>query len=230
MAEENTTKRRPPAKKSGASSPKKTATGAKAGTRAKGEKSGPAAKSGSAAKGGSAANARRPRRPTKSRVVEKAARSYFDALARRDPAAAGSHFGPDGIDDIVPLGVFRGPGEVRALLTELFAAVPDLEFQVERVVADARTAAVEYRMSGTFDGAPFQGIEPTGRTLDLRGCDLLEIEDGKIVRNTGYYDGAAFARGIGLLPAQDSGAERAMTNAFNLVTRARRVVDSRRWG
>ena len=42
--------------------------------------------------------------------------------------------------------------------------------------------------------------------------------------NTAYYDGMEFAREIGLLPAQDSGAERAMKGAVNAVTKARRAL------
>ncbi len=79
-------------------------------------------------------------------------------------------------------------------------------------------------MTGTFTGAPFQGIEPTGRTVQLRGVDLIEIADGKNVTNTAYYDGMAFARGAGMLPPQDSGAERAMKSALNAATKLRRAV------
>ena len=35
----------------------------------------------------------------------------------------------------------------------------------------------------------------------MRGVDLIEMDDGKNVTNTAYYDGMAFARGAGLLPA-----------------------------
>lgn len=167
------------------------------------------------------------RRITKRKLVEQHARSYFDALARRDPADMASHWAEDGVEEIVPLGVFRGPREVERLFSELFAAVPDAQSEVRRLLSGEREVAVEWRMTGTFTGAPFQGLEPTGRRLELRGLDLLEIEDGKILSNTAYYDGAAFARQIGMLPALDSGAERAMKGAFNAVTKVRRVVQER---
>ena len=73
----------------------------------------------------------------------------------------------------------------------------------------------------------FQGIDPTGRRLEIRGLDLLEIEDGEIVSNTAYYDGMAFARQVGMMPPQDSGAERAIKSTFNAVTRARRAIADR---
>jgi steroid delta-isomerase-like uncharacterized protein len=164
------------------------------------------------------------RRITRRKAVEAHARSYFDALASRDTQAMLRHWSADGVDDLVPLGTLRGHGELAAFFGELFAAVPDLETTVTRVVAGEREAAVEWRMTGHFSGGPFQGIDPTGRRLDMRGLDLLEIEDGLIVGVTAYYDGMSFARQIGLMPPENSGAERAMKSAFNAATRARRAV------
>jgi steroid delta-isomerase-like uncharacterized protein len=164
------------------------------------------------------------RRITRRKAVEAHARSYFDAIAARDTQAMTSHWSADGVDDLVPLGPLRGHAEIAAFFGELFAAVPDLEMTVTRVVAGERQAAVEWRMTGHFSGGPFQGIDATGRRLDMRGLDLLEIEDGAIVANTAYYDGMSFARQIGLMPPENSGAERAMKSAFNTATRARRAV------
>ncbi|MGI8845122.1 MAG: ester cyclase [Thermoleophilaceae bacterium] len=169
-----------------------------------------------------------PRRSGRAKVNEKTALSYFDAVGRRDPDAMAGHWHADGVGDLVPIGILRGPGGVRSFFSELFTAVPDTAFAVENVVADARGATVQWRLTGTFDGGAFQGLEATGRRLELRGCDCLEIDDdGRITRNTAYYDGAAFARGIGMLPAQDSTAERAMRAGFNAVTRARAAVARR---
>ena len=168
------------------------------------------------------------RRMTRRKAVEAVARSYFDALAARDLKAMGEQLSEDAVDDVVPLGVRRGRADIQALFREIFAASPDAEISVSRVVAGEKQAAVEWRMRGTFDGSPFQGIDPTGRPIDLRGLDMLEVEDGKITSITGYYDGAAYARQVGMLPPQDSGAERALTSAFNAVTKVRKAVNERR--
>jgi steroid delta-isomerase-like uncharacterized protein len=168
------------------------------------------------------------RRITRRKVVEAHARSYFEALGRRDPGSMAELWREDGVADIVPLGVLRGREEITTLFRELFAAVPDLETTVTRLVAGEHEAAVEWRMSGHFTGAPFQGVEATGRRVDMRGLDLIEVEDGKNVTATAYYDGMSFARQIGLMPPQDSGAERAMKSAFNAATRVRRAVAERR--
>jgi len=156
------------------------------------------------------------------------ARSYFAAVAARDAVAQLGHWHPEGIVDLVPVGIRRGEAEIGAFFRELYGAIPDLETIVDGIVADERRAVVQWRMNGHFTGGSFQGLDATGGRIALRGVDVLEIEDGKIVRNTAYYDGLEFARGAGMLPAQDSGAEKAMFPAFNGFTKAREALRSAR--
>lgn len=181
----------------------------------------------SARKGSDSAEpAAKPRRTriTKRKALENHARGYFDAIARRDVDAMLEHWSDEGVIDLVPLGILRGRDEIRAFFTELFTAFPDFETTVARVAAGQDDVAVEWRSHGHFTGGPFQGVDPTGRLVEIRGVDILEVADGKTVSNTAYYDGMAFARGAGLLPAQDSGAERAIKGAVNAATRFKRVV------
>src|ERR671922_965545 len=170
------------------------------------------------------------RRTPKRKVVEQHARSAFDALARRDANGMGEHYREDCVVDIVPIGGFRGRQAVVDFFREAFAAVPDLETTVTRVIAGETQAAVEWRMSGNFTGGPFQGIDPTGKHVELRGFDLMEIEDGETVTHTAYYDGASFARQVGMLPPEGSGAERMMKSAFNAVTKVRKALAERTGG
>jgi steroid delta-isomerase-like uncharacterized protein len=170
------------------------------------------------------------KRITRRKAVEQRVTSYFDAMSRRDAAAMAEYWREDGVEDVVPIGLLRGVDEIRAFLDATFAAVPDARTTVGRIVAGERTCAVEWRLEGTFDGAAFMDIEPTGKHVEVRGFDLFELEDGQIVSNTAYYDGAAFARQIGMLPADGSGADRAMKSAFNAVTKLRRAVAERTGG
>ena len=165
---------------------------------------------------------------TRRKAVEQHVRSYFEAMNNRDVDAMVAHWREDGVDDMVPVGVLRGRGEMRQYFKSLFAATPDARTTVTRLVAGEQSCAVEWRIEGTFEGAPYLGIEPTGKHVEVRGLDLFELEDGEFVSNTGYFDGASFARQIGMLPADGSGADRAMKSAFNAVTKLRRAVAERR--
>lgn len=147
------------------------------------------------------------------------AQAAFEAVNAHDPDALVANSAEDCVDDFVAVGVFRGKGEIRAFFAELFAAVPDLVLTVDRIVADGESAVVQWHGGGTFSGGPFQGIVATGKRIELQGVDFMEVSDGLLRRNTIYYDGAAFARQVGLLPPKGSRAEQAMTAAFNAKTK-----------
>lgn len=146
------------------------------------------------------------------------ARKIFDALHVQDLDTMQSYAHPDVRDDFVAIGVLEGAAPVRAFFAELFSAFPDFDIQVVHLVGDDEHAVVQWRARGTFTGTPFQGIHATGRSVELRGCDVMHFEGGKLKRNTIYYDGLGFARQVGMLPKEGSAADKAMTAAFNATT------------
>jgi hydroxyacylglutathione hydrolase len=153
------------------------------------------------------------------------AKTYFDALARRDPAAASACWAPDGVDRIVGHAEARGPEGVRAYFGELFEAVPDFALTVDEMLVEGDRAAVLWHATGTFAGdAAYQGIAPTGGRVAISGIDLVRVKDSLIFRNDGFPDGLGFARQIGMLPAQGSGAEEKVLRAFNARTRVARKI------
>jgi steroid delta-isomerase-like uncharacterized protein len=164
---------------------------------------------------------------THARTAGEVAQAAFERFGAHDVEGVLGYWHPEGIQDWVALGIFRGHDEIRALFQQIFTATPDFEIVVEAVTADDERCAIQWRSRGTHTGGPLFGIEPTGRVSELRGVDVMVVEDGLITRNTIYYDGAAVARGAGILPAQDSGAERMMINALNGVTKLRRAIAER---
>ena len=170
------------------------------------------------------------KRITRRRAVEEKLRAYFEAMDNRDADGMAAHWSDEGVEDIVPVGLLRGREELRDYFKSMFAAMPDARTTVTRLVAGEQNCAVEWRLEGTLNAAPFMGIEPTGKHVEIRGFDLFELEDGDLVSNTAYFDGMGFARQIGMLPPDGSGTDRAMRNAFNAVTKLRRALAERRGG
>ena len=156
---------------------------------------------------------------TQATTVEETARKGFEALRAHDLEALKAIMHPDNVNDIVAVGMRTGRDEVLGFFRESFAAFPDMRMEVERILADDKVAFVQWHATGTFTGAPFLGIEPTGKRVDNRGVDCMEIVDGKVIKNTIYYDGLALGRAVGMLPPKDSFADRAMLQAFNAVTK-----------
>lgn len=157
----------------------------------------------------------------KSRANAEVARTAFDAVNKHDLDAIIELDSPDVVEDVIAGETLYGKEGVRQYFEELFASLPDVSMTVERVVTDDTTAVVTWRLQGHFTGAAFQGVEATGRTMDVRGVDVMEIKNGHIERNTIYYDGLGVARQMGLLPRKDSSADRTMVSVFNFVTKVR---------
>jgi len=159
----------------------------------------------------------------KTRPAELAGK-IFEMLNARDLEGVGQLQQPDVVDDFVAIGPCRGRAEVRRFFEGLFAAFPDFHLEVQNIHGDERHATVQWHATGTLTGAPFQGVAPNGKRIELRGVDVMVFADGKLAHNTIYYDGAAFARGVGLLPPAGSRVEQGMFAAFNAVTAVRRTL------
>jgi steroid delta-isomerase-like uncharacterized protein len=123
----------------------------------------------------------------------------------------------------------RGAQALAQWFRQLLEALPDWRIEIENSFDDGdRQAVVQWRGSGTFTGGPFMGIQPNGRRIELRGSDVFRFdEDGKVATNTIYYDGAEFARQIGMLPPRDSALDRGVLAAFNAGTRLKQRLKRR---
>ncbi len=148
------------------------------------------------------------------------ARAYFEKIAERDLDAMTAFYEIGGTGEIHGLVELTAPDGYRAWFGNLFTAFPDFRFEILDVVGEGELAAVRWHASGTFDGSSrFEGMEPNGAKIDLTGCDMLRIRDGKIHRNDAYMNGMQMTQQLGVLPATGSPAERAMIGAVNLKTR-----------
>jgi len=157
------------------------------------------------------------------------ARAYFEAVARQDLDGMAACWEPGGLDVLHGVAELTVPLDLRTWFGGLFAAFPDFTFEILDVTSGGEKAAVHWHASGTFDGtASFEGILPNGSRVDIQGCDVLTVRDGKIVRNDAYMNGAEMARQLGALPPAGSPAERALTGALNVRTRVAGWIAERR--
>jgi steroid delta-isomerase-like uncharacterized protein len=125
------------------------------------------------------------------------------AWSSNDPERVLALFADDCVFEDLTLGVVaRGKEELRSFVNIAFAAVPDFKYGlVSRFVA-SQWAAIEWVMSGTHEG-DFPGMPATGKRFSsVRGSSILELEAGKIRRESDYWDAATFMKRVGLLPPQ----------------------------
>jgi len=105
---------------------------------------------------------------------------------------------------IMPEGTFQGRSAIRERLDRDLVACPDISWTVLSFVEQGDTFADEWSFVATHTG-PFQlsdgsELPPTGRRVGLRGMELVEVRDGKIVVDNLYYDNMSVLAQLGLVP------------------------------
>ena len=151
----------------------------------------------------------------------------FEVLDAHDVAALRTMWTAETVERF-PSKTARGADGMTAYFETLFAAVPDLRMRVIALAENGENVFVRWQLTGTHSGAPFEGIDATGKALAIDGMDHLVIRDGTIATNFVVFDQMQFARQIGLLPADGSRGDRATRAAFNARTRLLQRVRERR--
>jgi predicted ester cyclase len=150
----------------------------------------------------------------------------FDRLNERDLDSLRQVWNAETVERF-PDGTCTGSDEIAAYFTTAMAAMPDWHMDVVKTAEQGDDVFVHWKLTGTHSGGPFQGIEPTGKTIALDGMDHFVLRDGLVASNFVVFDQMQFARDIGMLPPDGSRADRAVKKAFNarsrLVGRLRRI-------
>jgi steroid delta-isomerase-like uncharacterized protein len=128
------------------------------------------------------------------------ARQYTDAWNRRDWAKMSSLFHSDYTYTGGDGQVQKGP-EAGLAVGQMFAgAFPDGKINIKEIHVCGNTALVEFVGTGTHKG-DLMGIAPTGRSISIPVCDILDTKDGKIVAEREYFDMAHMMQQLGVMPA-----------------------------
>jgi C-1 hydroxylase len=92
-----------------------------------------------------------------------------------------------------------GPSEVYSLMAGFMEAFPDLEFQIDNIVADGDLVATHMTARATHK-QEFMGIPATGRQITCSVMGLVRIVDGKIVEHWNVMDELYLMQQLGLVP------------------------------
>lgn len=124
--------------------------------------------------------------------------AYLDAWSQRDADVILATMGPGATYEDPSTGGPINADAFRAYTAALWGAFPDLSFEI---VSTAETgpdsAAAQWIMRGTNTGS-MRGLPPTGRPVLLPGADFFTFAGGMIATVTGYFDGSAIPRQLGL--------------------------------
>jgi steroid delta-isomerase-like uncharacterized protein len=131
-------------------------------------------------------------------------RSYVEAWSNADVDSCISPFGSDGTYyDPTILEPALAP-DLKEQWTAFFSAFPDLKFETVGLYPVSENVwAWRWIGRGTNTGS-FAGAPPTGKKMELPGCEFIEVRSGRIFSVVGYFDRLTLLSQLGFAPAPQS--------------------------
>jgi steroid delta-isomerase-like uncharacterized protein len=99
-------------------------------------------------------------------------------------------------EDVTLAAVNHGKQQLRAFGEAFFSSFPDVTFELTSRFASGSQGGVEWVMRGTH-GGDMGGISATGKHVEVRGASVMEFANGKIRRNSDYWDMATLLNQLG---------------------------------
>jgi predicted ester cyclase len=103
------------------------------------------------------------------------------------------------IDHNLPPGVAPGALGVHQQFDGFRTAFPDFHATILDQIAEGDKVVTRKVFTGTHQG-PLQGIEPTGRKVEIHVIDIVRVADGKIVEHWNCVDRLGLLAQLGALP------------------------------
>jgi len=127
---------------------------------------------------------------------------YNNAWNRHDVDAIVSMHTDDSVfENHVTGDVNVGREAIGRAITGIFSVFPDLEFEGRRQYIREDLVVQEWTARGTHLGKMTRAsieVEPTGRSVEYRGMDVIPIRGGLVARKDVYSDSITLLRQLGL--------------------------------
>jgi ketosteroid isomerase-like protein len=134
--------------------------------------------------------------------VHPVAKAGYDAFNRRDFASLDAIY--DERTEIINLATGErlvGVAGVTRFMKAWVEGFSDAKAEITDIKQAGDTVICEFRGTGTHDGvfkAPAGDIPATGKKVDVQFCDVLRIENDRVVQIKSYFDSGTFARQLGV--------------------------------
>jgi steroid delta-isomerase-like uncharacterized protein len=102
-----------------------------------------------------------------------------EVLNRRQLDAAGDYVADDVVERVPFPGQGPGLAGLKDVLRGLFAALPDMNWNIEEQIAESDKVLTRFVWTGTHS-MEFLGVAATGRSVSVWGMALDRIENGRI--------------------------------------------------
>jgi steroid delta-isomerase-like uncharacterized protein len=94
-------------------------------------------------------------------------------------------------DEVATQRKAQGVDDVIALWQGWAKALPDSKASFDKAVASGNTVTLELTWRGTHKGplmTPTGEIAPTGKNIEIRACQVIEVADDKVKSMRQYFD------------------------------------------
>ena len=132
--------------------------------------------------------------------VKRMFKDYEAAWASHDVERIVSFFTNDCIYEDVASGVVsNGKEELKNFLKNILTAFPDLKIEIKSFFVAGDWVGSEWIMTGTRSG-PSPYLPNAKKKFSIRGASIAELQNGKIHRNSDYWNMTSYLRQVGLMP------------------------------
>lgn len=93
----------------------------------------------------------------------------------------------------------KGVAKAKAYYANFVTGFSNRQFIIKDMFAQGEKVTKYWEFKGTHSGN-FMGIPATGKTVDIEGCTIARIVNGKIVEERDFMDNMSFLKQLGLIP------------------------------
>ena len=93
----------------------------------------------------------------------------------------------------------RGPEDTKEIVRAYRSAFPDINFAVEKQVAEGDMVVTCWIARGTHRGE-FMGVPPSERRIEVSGMSMDRFSGGRLVENWNNWEALEMMRQIGAIP------------------------------
>ncbi|MGH7252920.1 MAG: ester cyclase, partial [Nitrospiraceae bacterium] len=109
----------------------------------------------------------------------------------------------DVVADYRPYAFREGHEGIRAMVEGAWTAFPDYHEEVHELIADGDRVVIHLTISGTQQGQ-WGPLPATGNRAQFDEIVILQIRDGKVLRQRGIVDNLSALRQLGVVPSPRS--------------------------
>ncbi|MFM6947708.1 MAG: ester cyclase [Aquirufa sp.] len=92
----------------------------------------------------------------------------------------------------------KGKANAKAYYENFVVGFSERQFTVKESFADGDKLVKYWQFKGKHTG-PFFGIPATGKEVDVIGCTIVKMKDGKILEEQDFMDNLAFMQQLGII-------------------------------